>query len=494
MKNIKISTNDNHVNIKKVSSGNSLDNDHDGEIGTFLESSVNCRHNLTREAENIVILQGGGSLGAFGCGVLKGLLKKDVRLDIICGTSVGALNGAIFVGNKNDDINAAENLENFWMEIAESSYNILPDVLIYDFDMHSQNNNNNLFDSFGMFVPSFKKMASSPLNSAVFGVPKMFVPRWSKLFMGNLSNYGTEKENITNGENMYRLHDQSSNNFMHYLSELNPFNWSYLYDHSPLKKTLDKYIDYKKLSSNRKSGHESTAENEGVIGKENTTMRKNTFNSGYKNDTRLIITAVNVMTSEPLTFDSFNMAVKSKHLLACCGYPLYGFPWIEVEKGVYGWDGSLLNNTPLREVTQASPRNDKNIFIVENYPRKIDNLPRNMVEVLDRARDIIFSDKTKHTIKMSKIITRQIQLIEDLYDVFENADQSKIDKETAERIKKEYERLVNKYGAEILSINRITKDRVQTPNMLKNADFSPKTVRKLIDEGERKGIDCINKA
>ena len=47
-----------------------------------------------------------------------------------------------------------------------------------------------------------------------------------------------------------------------------------------------------------------------------------------------------------------------------CGYPIhthpiYGFPWIEVEDGVYAWDGSLLSNTPIREVIYSSPRNDK---------------------------------------------------------------------------------------------------------------------------------------
>jgi NTE family protein len=42
---------------------------------------------------------------------------------------------------------------------------------------------------------------------------------------------------------------------------------------------------------------------------------------------------------------------------------------VEVEKGVYAWDGSLLSNTPLREVIDASPANDKRVFLVENYPR-----------------------------------------------------------------------------------------------------------------------------
>ena len=36
--------------------------------------------------ENVLILQGGGSLGAFGCGVFKALAQKNVKIDIVAGT------------------------------------------------------------------------------------------------------------------------------------------------------------------------------------------------------------------------------------------------------------------------------------------------------------------------------------------------------------------------------------------------------------------------
>lgn len=109
----------------------------------------------------------------------------------------------------------------------------------------------------------------------------------------------------------------------------------------------------------------------------------------------LILTAVNVLTAKPLTFDSWKMQIKPNHLLATSAYPVYGFPWIEVVKGVYARDGSMLSNTLVREVIVASPRNDKHIIIVENYPRIIDRLSSNMVEVMDRAKEIVFSDKTR---------------------------------------------------------------------------------------------------
>ena len=90
------------------------------------------RHTHVKEIENVLILQGGGSLGAFACGVCKTFAQKDINFDIIAGTSIGAINGAITAGSKND--NPAKDLEDFWIEIAESSYNIIPDTFPFDYD------------------------------------------------------------------------------------------------------------------------------------------------------------------------------------------------------------------------------------------------------------------------------------------------------------------------------------------------------------------------
>jgi NTE family protein len=62
------------------------------------------------------------------------------------------------------------------------------------------------------------------------------------------------------------------------------------------------------------------------------------------------MTAVDVLTSEPLIFDSTVEDISVKHVLATCGYPLYYLPWVQIKNGVYAWDGGLLSNTPLREV------------------------------------------------------------------------------------------------------------------------------------------------
>lgn len=59
--------------------------------------------------------------------------------------------------------------------------------------------------------------------------------------------------------------------------------------------------------------------------------------------------------------DCLKQQITPKHILATSAYPLYNFPWVEIEHGIYAWNSGLLSNTPLREVVDASPVNDKRI-------------------------------------------------------------------------------------------------------------------------------------
>ena len=379
--------------------------------------------------ENVLVLQGGGSLGAFSCGVFKALRKNKINLDIVAGTSIGGVNAALIAGSKEED-HPELALEQFWLEIAENSVD-----LNFPISEWVAENNPTAFPLAAANLSSqtnahqnlqFKSLLSF-YSSAFYGNDKMFVPRWRP---------------------EYALTDPQY--FM-------PWKWTYLYDHSPLLRTLEKYIDYSKIQSNAK------------------------FNSP-----RLIITAVNVLTAEPLTFDSSEMQITPRHLLATSGYPLYSFPWVEVEEGVYAWDGSLLSNTPLREVIDASPIIDKHIFLVENYPKTIDHLPQNLSEVFHRARDIIFSDKTLHNVKMSKVITQYLSYIEELYDIFqENVDLAKLDKEVVNKIERKYKKIKEDHGSEIKSIHYIIREE-KHPHIYENADFSVKTIKESINDGELK--------
>ena len=47
------------------------------------------------------------------------LVKNNINLDIIAGTSIGGINAAIIAGTKNEE-HTEQLLENFWMELSES--------------------------------------------------------------------------------------------------------------------------------------------------------------------------------------------------------------------------------------------------------------------------------------------------------------------------------------------------------------------------------------
>ena len=249
-----------------------------------------------------------------------------------------------------------------------------------------------------------------------------------------------------------------------------PRNWTFMYDHTPLVKTLEKYIDYNKL-------HLAATKEE------------------LPHVLRLIITAVDVMTARPLIFDNTLMKIKPDHILASSGYPIYGFPWVDLGNNIKAWDGSLLSNTPIREVLYVSPRNDKNIFIVENYPQRIDRLPSNFIEVANRYKDILFCDKDIESIKYAKLVTRHIKLIEKLYDFFEQqVDHPNLSKKEINDIQNEYKNLIENYGAEIRSVTRIIRSEIESPSILKNSDFSSRTIRELIDQGESKTEEKLERS
>jgi NTE family protein len=251
--------------------------------------------------ENVLILQGGGSLGAFGCGVFKALANNNIKIDIVAGTSIGGVNASIIAGAKQDHPEIA--LEQYWLELAEGNVDMNLEFPLVKEDKSSEHQvEMSSTERTQMTHISQINSSISFYFSAIYGNRKVFIPRWRP---------------------EYALTDPK------YFA---PHEWTYLFDHSPLIKTLEKFVDFNKLKP-----------------------------TGQLNS-RLIITAVNVLTAEPLIFDSSKQQITSKHILAATGYPTYYFRWVEVEKGVYAWDGSLLSNTPLREVIEASPVKDKRIF------------------------------------------------------------------------------------------------------------------------------------
>jgi NTE family protein len=336
-------------------------------------------------------------------------------------------------------------LEQFWLELGEGSISANPNMHFFPFmkslspsserpmsTNHTPTSGSSSADHSALAHISQIESLISFYNSAIYGNKKVFMPRWGPEFAFTDPEYFV------------------------------PHEWTYLYDHSPLVEHLEKYIDYDRLQPNGKP------------------------------NARLIVTAVNVLTSEPLIFDSSKQRITSKHILATTGYPRYYFRWVEVEKGIYAWDGSLLSNTPLREVIDASPAKDKRVFLVENYPRYSERLPANLLEVEHRVRDIMFCDKTLHNKRIAKAITYYLKFIDELYHVIENRVnlENAQDKEQFERIKAKYKK-ISERGAQVKGLYYISRDE-PFPDLYENADFSTDTIKASIRDGELKAKQALD--
>ncbi|CEG56128.1 patatin-like phospholipase family protein [Legionella fallonii] len=138
------------------------------------------------------VLQGGGSLGAYQLGVVKGLLEAGYEPDWIAATSIGAIQAAIIVGNPPE--RRVERLQQFWERVAPPA----------------------MFDYLGEFqttLEAYNKIGAA--RALLFGQPDFFSPRWAS---GEFPLWG------------------------------DPTTLSF-YDTSPLRKTLLELIDFDLLNS-----------------------------------------------------------------------------------------------------------------------------------------------------------------------------------------------------------------------------------------------------
>jgi NTE family protein len=102
----------------------------------------------------ILVLQGGGALGAYQAGVFEGMTEAGYLPDWITGVSIGAINGALIAGNSPRQ--RIERLRTFWDRVSSGVSIAAPPL-------------------FGALHQNFAK-ASATWGSIV-GVPGFFVPR-----------------------------------------------------------------------------------------------------------------------------------------------------------------------------------------------------------------------------------------------------------------------------------------------------------------------------
>src|SRR5205807_6404099 len=133
-------------------------------------------------------------------------------------------------------------------------------------------------------------------------------------------------------------------------------------DTTPLKETLEELVDFDRI--NRK-------------------------------EMRLSVGAVDIHTGNSVYFDNQRQRIKADHIMASGALPP-GFPPVVID-GSHYWDGSLVSNSPLWYVLDESPHINAMIIQVDLFNAR-GELPANLDQVLERAKDIQYSSKTRFNI------------------------------------------------------------------------------------------------
>jgi NTE family protein len=119
-----------------------------------LPKSTHVLGDLSSHEHRVLLLQGGGALGAYHGGVYEGISEIGFAPDWVVGISIGAINAALIAGNPPE--RRVERLREFWDRMSAQAPLVLPDGM--DFAR-----------------PGMNKMAAA--SAMFFGIQGFFVPR-----------------------------------------------------------------------------------------------------------------------------------------------------------------------------------------------------------------------------------------------------------------------------------------------------------------------------
>jgi predicted acylesterase/phospholipase RssA len=485
---------------------------------------VSSNHNDKHNKQRALVLQGGGALGAYEVGVLKGLCKKLIEkdkergidkrslFDIVAGTSIGAMNAAVLVSNvvKKDKTwsEAVGELERFWKEgiALEEGVNSSEDIVPVG-----------IFRIFPWWKPWTEQPPKWALCTKENSKDEKAVNTKVLATEEAARRYYSTKVFVYGGKKVFSIKDiRVDTKFLDH----DPLaNWIVL-DDIPLRSQIEAYGDFPIATR---------------------------FDKG---EPRLLITAVDIVEGVTVTFDSYKKADGKRKTVYYPGGK-YGRKKdensnpivIEYEDGItldqvmaggalpefYDpkeingrkfWDGGILSNTPLHELLSAHKDYwvnvgnkevpDLEIYIVNVHSSTIEdsNIPKNYDEVRDRNFDILYGDRTYHDQCSASLVTDYIDFITNLHDLAndhikddneKNAFQKKFEKLQKEKAKATsdtlgenitHEDLIRgRFETKIIRIER--KHDVTTSTSLKGADITIQTIDALIDQGEKDTKDII---
>ena len=274
------------------------------------------------QVQRAIVLQGGGALGAYQVGAFKSLYEKikemqdvssekDVPLfDIIAGTSIGAINGAIlvsyFVENKTWD-GASEKLETFWKYLSAPTPNIQEASKQWKIE-HEKGNPSIASEESARRYYSVKEFSKT-------GVEKVFKP----IYPPKQDNKFCDSQN----------------------------QWL-VYDNQPLRNSIEKFGRFPIATSFEKGEPRLLVVS--VDAAEGTTV---TFDS-YESEQGKRESEYGDSHLGKSIIIHYDEGIGIKHLIASSCLPeTYAYEDIDGRKF---WDGGLLSNTPIKELINAHKR------------------------------------------------------------------------------------------------------------------------------------------
>jgi NTE family protein len=452
--------------------------------------------------QRVLVLQGGGSLGAYEAGAYKALyemisksdnergFKGKPLLDIVAGTSIGAINSAVlvsYVKENNTWEGSAERLNEFWEYLSkESSLDNIPGFTYWWDYLHYNINR-------GIATGEAARRYYSAKEFAVTGVPTAF-----SFLAPQLDTKFFDPQNI----------------------------W-YRFDSGPLKRSLERFAKFPIAT---------------------TFDEKDSLTQP-----RLILVSVDVAEAATVVFDSYekedglrkseygkyivkedgkevglthiikyNDGITADQVIASASVPLnFGYTPLEVEsynddtssyeKNIrYFWDGGIMSNTPLMQVVvlhrrywlkrmgfkHTVPR--LNIGIINVHPSKQDTIPWDRDGVINRREDITYSDRTYTDQQTLLLVSDYVDLARDLIkiakdngvkdDVINNVlNRKTMNHGMAIRPRKYSDILEGQY--EIGKIIRVNRKNDEYTISNKIFDFSTKTIDQLRESGYNNTLD-----
>ena len=451
--------------------------------------------------QRVLVLQGGGSLGAYEAGVCQALFEmiaaEDTKrgfkgrplADIVAGTSIGAINSAVLVSyviENNTWEGSSERLNEFWEYLSkESSMDHIPGFTHWWDFLHNNVNRDIASGEAARRYYTAKEFS-------IIGVPTVFSP----------------------------LTPQLDTKFF------DPQNVWYRFDSGPLKRSLERFAKFPIAT---------------------------TFDEKASlTQPRLILVSVDVAEGDPVIFDSYERedgsrkseygkyivqdgkevgfthiirydgGITSDQVIASASVPInFGYTTLEVEsynmatsgyeKNIrYFWDGGIMSNTPLTQVVRLHrqywlkrkgfkhtvPR--LNIGVVNVHPRKQDTIPWDHDGVVNRNNDITFSDRTEREQQALLLVSDLVDLSRELikiakdHGVKDEVINALLDRKTmnhglATRPRTYSDILVGQY--EIGKVIRANRKNDEYTISNKIFDFSFKTINHLRESGYNNTLD-----